>query len=141
MKLRKIGNLSEKKAAKKVGAKVVKGSGSMWYNKGDYETDRFVYQNKFTGIGSYSLKLSELRKAEKDALTKNKDFIFSIELSGVFYYIFKRVLINETQEDTLNLERLQINKSVKLNDINDNYLINNNYILVHEYDFRRLGIK
>jgi hypothetical protein len=85
---KKVGCDSEKKAAKKVGGKILKGSGCLWYNKGDYETEKFVFQNKFTSTGKYQLKVSELKKAEKDALSKNKDFIFSMEINGQFIYCF-----------------------------------------------------
>ena len=101
MNKRKIGNRSEKKGAKKVGGKLVKGSGCNWYNKGDYETDKIVYQNKFSGSGHYSLKIIELIKANKDAISKNKDFVFSMEINGTFVYCFPRVLINEKQENSL----------------------------------------
>ena len=62
---RKVGDESEKRGAKKVGGKKVKGSGCLWYNRGDYETDRFVYQNKFTSKDFYVLTISDLEKAKK----------------------------------------------------------------------------
>jgi len=137
--LRKIGLKSEKKAAKKVNAKIVKGSGSLWYEKGDYETENFVFQNKFCK-NSYQLTINNIKKAKKDALTKNKDFIFSIEFRGIFYYLFERVLINEDLEKSLNLLPLKINKSLKLTEknINNNYLINEEFIFIDEDNFLNL---
>jgi hypothetical protein len=143
VKLRKKGDISEKKAAKKVGAKIIKGSGCLWYEKGDYETDKIVYQNKFSGTGKYQLKIEELLKAEKDAFTKNKDFIFSIELSGEFFYVFRRYLINEDEENLLDLYCIVCNKSLNLNEkiLSKNLLINDEFIVLNEYDFKNIGLR
>lgn len=135
---RKFGDNSEKKAAKKVLGKVVRGSGSSLYNKGDYETEDFLFQNKATSSKKYSLKIKDLEKAKKDALTKNKDFIFSIDMQGTFYYVFERILISEEQEKTIIYESIPIEKSKSLEKDVKNCIINDKYILLDEYSFLRL---
>jgi hypothetical protein len=139
MNKRKIGDRSEKKAAKKVQGRKIKGSGSLWYAKGDYETDRFVFQNKCASK-SYRLSQLDLIKAKKDALSKNKDFVFSIELQGDFYYLFERVLISEELENKLKLKEISFNKSMKIDKelLSDMLLINGIYLLVSWDEFKRL---
>lgn len=134
---RKVGDISEKRAAKKVNAKTIRGSGSLWYNKGDYETNDIVYQNKCTFNSFYNLRIADLEKAKKDALSKNKDFIFSIDIQGDFYYVFERILISEEMEVKLNLKTLEVKKQLKINQerTNTNLLINEKYIFINEFDY------
>lgn len=139
---KKIGIVSEKKAAKKVLGATIKGSGSLWYDKGDYETQKIVYQNKFTSSDFYQLKLTELRKAKKDALSKNKDFVFSIQMQDQFFYCFERVLISEEKESSLKLTEVEVHKCINISLLNPHrLLINDKYILVPEDYFNKLGVK
>lgn len=142
MNIKKKGIKSEKRAAKKVKGKIIKGSGCLWYNRGDYETEKYVFQNKCSE-NYYQLNLNDLNKAKKDAISKNKDFIFSIELKGDFYYIFERILIEENKEKELNLTPIIFKKSIKINEkkVETNLLMNEKYILVDEYNFQRLKLE
>lgn len=134
MTKRKFGDNSEKKAAKKVKGKAIKGSGCLWYDKGDYSTENIIFQNKATKNDSYQLKIAEFDKAKKDALTKNKDFVFSIQLQDQWIYCFERVMIDEILEKELKLTPITINKCLKV-DADMNYLINDKYVVINEYLF------
>jgi hypothetical protein len=133
------GKESEKKAAKKVGGSLIRSSGTLWYNKGDYETKKIVFQNKYSGTGFYQLKISDLIKAEKDSLTKNKDFVFSMEINGEFIYCFPRVLISEYEESLLMLTEVLVSKSINI-DERANYLVNDKYIIIHDHYFNKLKL-
>ena len=134
---KKIGMESEKRAAKKVNGETVRGSGCLWYNKGDYETKRFVFQNKFTSKNFYKITTLDLKKAEQDALSKNKDFIFSMQIQDEFLYCFPRILITEDEEKLLNLLHKTFNKGVSLIS-SDKLLLNDKYVVVHEFDYNKI---
>jgi len=140
-KIKKIGLDSEKRAAKLVKGELVRGSGCSIFNKGDYETQEIVYQNKFSSTG-YKLTLKDLNKAKKDGLSKNKDYIFSVEFRGEFFYIFERILITEEKENKLKLRSKKFNKGLKLTKriLKDNLLLNDTYIVVGWDDFKNLGL-
>lgn len=80
---RKRSSDQEKRAAKRHGAKVVAGSGASPLSKGDiHKRGKIRGECKYTDAASYSLKLDELRKLEREAKI-DEDPIFEIEFQGV----------------------------------------------------------
>lgn len=68
----------EKDTAKKWGGTQNAGSGNKWQRKNDVRTKDESIECKVTSKGSYSLKLSELLTAEKNALMDGRDMRFKI---------------------------------------------------------------
>ena len=62
----------ERSAAKELGGRSVIGSGSLWFDKGDIKTDKFLIEDKFTDSDSYTIKLSVLDIVEKQAFKVHK---------------------------------------------------------------------
>lgn len=58
----------EEAAAERLGGKRVSGSGAGWVTKNDVKTDDLSLEIKYTDKKSYSLKLDDLLRAEKQAL-------------------------------------------------------------------------
>lgn len=73
----------EKSAAKRYGGRTQAGSGSSWREKGDFrEEGKHRGECKFTRARSFSLKLDELLKLEKEA-TGMETPLFEVEFQGV----------------------------------------------------------
>ncbi|MFJ2113371.1 hypothetical protein ACIOEX_16045 [Streptomyces sp. NPDC087850] len=72
----------EKKLAVHYGGTVNAGSGNGWMHKNDVRSDRFSFEAKTTEKKSYSLKLDELVKAEKNALISGREMVFAVEIGG-----------------------------------------------------------
>ena len=73
----------EKRAAARYGGRVQAGSGSSWRGKGDFvEEGKHRGECKLTRAKSFSLKLNELLKLEKEA-TGMELPLFEIEFQGV----------------------------------------------------------
>lgn len=58
----------EEAGARRIGGRRVAGSGSGWVTKNDVKNDTTSVEYKYTDKKSFSLKLDELLKAEKNAL-------------------------------------------------------------------------
>lgn len=58
----------EQRGAESLGGRVVAGSGAGWITKNDVKTDDRSFELKYTDKKSYSLKIADLLKAEKQAL-------------------------------------------------------------------------
>lgn len=83
MNIRKISRKREIKGAKEIGGKCHAGSGNKWHSKSDFSNEFIQVEDKFTEESIYSLKLSELKKLEKEALSVGKLPVFR------FGYIIK----------------------------------------------------
>lgn len=64
------GSLAEKKAAKRLGARLTFASGSLDFQKGDFSTRDFLFENKSTVARSLSVKLDWLEKISTEAHPK-----------------------------------------------------------------------
>jgi hypothetical protein len=58
------------------------GSGNGWVRKNDVRTDMESIECKITSKGSYSLKLSDLTKAEENAILDDRIMLLIIEFSS-----------------------------------------------------------
>ncbi len=72
--------LKEKKDAKTIKGRVVRGSGNRWYNPGDSRSDNFLVESKHTGGESYSLNREKLQKLYKEALMTYKIPLFMVQI-------------------------------------------------------------
>ncbi|MDJ0463168.1 hypothetical protein [Streptomyces sp. H27-C3] len=72
----------EKKLADRYDGTVNSGSGNGWIHKNDVRSERFSFEAKTTEKKSYSLKVDELIKAEKNALISGREMVFAVELGG-----------------------------------------------------------
>lgn len=72
----------ESKLARHYGGTVNSGSGNGWLHKNDVRSERFSFEAKTTEKKSYSLRLDDLLKAEKNALISGREMVFAVELGG-----------------------------------------------------------
>lgn len=80
-----VGVRVEKRAAKRFGARSQPGSGAMEGAKGDFKTERFLWESKSTSSDSLSTKKLWLDKVAKEALDLNRSpalLIQFVELAG-----------------------------------------------------------
>lgn len=68
-----MGRKAEKKAGKRLGARVIPGSGTIPSLKGDLSTKSFLIESKATTKKSLSVKLDWLRKIDQEALEEGRD--------------------------------------------------------------------
>lgn len=78
----KRSQIQETKLAGHYGGIVNQGSGNGWIHKNDVRSERFSFEAKTTEKKSYSLRLSDLLKAEKNALISGREMVFAVELGG-----------------------------------------------------------
>lgn len=62
----------EAKAAKELGGRAHLGSGSLFFDRGDFSDENFLFEDKFTRKSSFRLNYSILEKVEKQARKKCK---------------------------------------------------------------------
>jgi len=67
-RIKKISRIREKQAASDIDGKRHAFSGALWYKKGDVGSNGFLMEDKFTEKDFFSVKLSILKKIEKEAL-------------------------------------------------------------------------
>jgi hypothetical protein len=67
-KRRKKSKKQELSLADMVGGKVQPASGAKWYRKGDVRQEGFLYENKTTSHGSFSISLSLWEEIKKKAM-------------------------------------------------------------------------
>lgn len=72
----------EKKLADHYDGTVNSGSGNGWLHKNDVRSARFSFEAKTTEKKSYSLRIDDLLKAEKNALISGREMVFAVELGG-----------------------------------------------------------
>lgn len=85
---------TEKKLAEKVAGKTVARSGG-GILKGDVKTKEYLIQSKYTDKKSFSLKLTDLEKAEEEAIMENRMPLFYISFGGKEYWIINNSMANE----------------------------------------------
>ncbi len=73
----------ERDIAERVGGRVTPGSGSGWVTKNDVKNSRFSIEAKTTDKKSYSLKLDDLLKAERQAWQDSgRESAFVVQMAG-----------------------------------------------------------
>lgn len=80
--IRRKSILQEEETAKMIGGKRRRGSGSVPGLPGDAVSDRFLVECKFTSKRYISIKASDLRKIEEDALSTGKIPILAFGFSN-----------------------------------------------------------
>ena len=89
--LKKVSQKQESRSAKVLGTITTPGSGNKWYAKGDSGSSEILVENKFTYKKSYSLKLKELKKLEKQAGVKMPVFEVQFKPGDETYIVLKRI--------------------------------------------------
>jgi len=79
----------EKDIAKKIGGKRVYGSGNLWFEKGDIKLKDTLVEVKTTDKKSISVKLSVLKKIEKEAYKSGRKPILILDIRGHRYIVVK----------------------------------------------------
>lgn len=79
----------EKQVARDNGGSPTPGSGNTWRRKNDVISTEFSFECKTTTKQSYSLKRSELDKAEINALSDGRDMVFVVDIAGKRYYLVR----------------------------------------------------
>lgn len=69
----------ERKIAKEVGGKVVKGSGCMRHAKGDVKMEQFLIEAKTTDAASYALTVETMNKVIDEGLEIGKEAILQLD--------------------------------------------------------------
>lgn len=92
------GRKAEKTLAKQINGRRVPMSGG-GYTKGDVHTDRFCIQSKATDNKSFSVKLSDLQKAERDAMSQSKEPLFCIDICGQRFWLLWDYQIGEILDE------------------------------------------
>lgn len=77
----------EKRLEKVLGGSRTAASGAFWSRKGDVRSERFLAEHKYTAAKSFSLKASELKKVETEALLVGRVPIFCISLDNRDYVV------------------------------------------------------
>lgn len=62
-------------------------SGAFWSRKGDVRGEKYLIEAKTTAAKSFSLKSSELKKIETEALLVGRVPVFCVEMSGRNYVV------------------------------------------------------
>ena len=73
------GRKAETKTAKRLGGRLKPASGAMQGAKGDFELIEFLAENKSTSNESVSLKLAWLEKVSKEAITRGKEPLLTLQ--------------------------------------------------------------
>jgi len=137
---RKKSKKSENMLALSVGGKVQKGSGCVWYAKGDVTTDNFLFEAKITEKPYYDLEYAVLQKIEKQALTYLKTPVLSVSIDSKhqpkidFVVIPENIILNVDLYSCVDI--LPFNKSVILHceKLNKLYTDEKKYILLKRLD-------
>lgn len=77
----------ERSTASRYGGSVNSGSGNGWLRKNDVRTDEVSLEMKYTDAKSYSLKVEDLKKAERYALIDGREMAFGISFSGLEFVV------------------------------------------------------
>lgn len=77
----------ERRLEKVFDAKRTAASGAFWSRKGDVRSEKFLIEHKFTGNKSFSLKATDLRKIEVEAIMDGRTPVFGIALGGRNYVL------------------------------------------------------
>ena len=77
----------EKRLEKVLGGDRTAASGAFWSRKGDVRSEDYLAEHKYTAAKSFSLKASELKKVETEALLVGRTPIFCLSLGGEDYVV------------------------------------------------------
>jgi hypothetical protein len=72
----------ERRGAKLFGGRVLPGSGSRWFAKGDVSTDRFLIEYKRTDRASFSITLETWQKIRREAALEGKTPLLGVNIGG-----------------------------------------------------------
>lgn len=106
---RKLSKKQEYQTAKDYGGTVTPGSGNKWQRKNDVRLTDTSIECKITERGSFSLRLSDLERAEALALTENRDMRFKVSFVDSNKKWHSYVLMPE--EDYLRDENMNANQT------------------------------
>lgn len=73
-----------------LGGRRTPGSGNQWHTKGDVISRDFMGEDKTTKHSSFSLKLDDLKKLERNALAAGRTPVFSVNFCGTNRFIILR---------------------------------------------------
>lgn len=90
----------EKRLAREMGGRVTPGSGNGWITKNDVKTEKWSLECKTTTKLSYSLKDSELRLAERQALLEDREMAFVIDMQGRTWVVLSFETFASLAEET-----------------------------------------
>ena len=103
--IKKLSQRQESKSASVLKTITTPSSGNTWYSKGDSQSRYILVENKFTFKKSYSVKLDDLQKVEKQAGIKMPVFEIQFKPSDETYVILKRddfIEMRKTYEENSN---------------------------------------
>lgn len=80
-RIRQSRRQEQQQAAALSGSRTI-ASGSQWIQKNDVRTAEWSIEYKFTDKKSFSLKLAELKQAERIALLDGREMAFGIRMGG-----------------------------------------------------------
>ena len=93
----------EKRIAKKVGGSRTAASGAFWSRKGDVRSDDLLFEHKWTGKKSFSLKADVLEKIVLEAVIDSRMPVLGLSLNNKNYVLL-------TEDDFLEMrEKFQDN--------------------------------
>lgn len=93
----KASQKQEKRLEKSFDGRRTAASGAFWSSKGDVKADKYLIEAKTTAAKSFSLKSSELKKIETEALLVGKVPLLCVELVDRNYVVL-------LEDDFLELE-------------------------------------
>lgn len=77
----------EKRLEAVIGGQRTAASGAFWSRKGDVRSADILMEHKYTSKKSFSLKSSELRKIETEAIMDGRMPVFGVHLDGKDYIV------------------------------------------------------
>jgi hypothetical protein len=78
----------EKRTAKKTSGRRTPGSGNKWGFRGDIKGEIFLFEDKYTGKKSFSIKESQWKKIKKEALMESRRPAFKVTFeSGTSFVV------------------------------------------------------
>lgn len=79
----------EKRLAKAVGGKTNAASGAFWNRKGDVRNPNYIFEHKWTGNKSFTLKSTVLEKIVKEAVLEGRTPALGISLNNNNYILLE----------------------------------------------------
>ena len=124
--IRRVSKDREKKAAKEIGGKAHAGSGAFWSKKSDFSNTNFQIEEKFTYDDIYSVKLSKLKKIEKEAKEVNKipAFRFGFIKEKEYNYVILRRqdCVFDSEKVSIDLSSCKKSVTMKVNILKNLYI-------------------
>jgi hypothetical protein len=102
----KASSKQERRVAEELGGRTQKGSGSQWFAKGDVRVPGHIrIECKTTSQRFYSLKLKDLQKIRKEALSgMDEDWALQVQFQGAFGMNRKFAVIDWNTVTTLDTD-------------------------------------